>query len=148
MIALLYHEASFRHKFLHTTSCSFKLSTRKMPPEGEQKETQIDRILETTKMTQVNNFINGNTMPPSTLSYMSVESPSTSSQIATVALSSQADVDSAVEAAQEAFESWSALTMKSRAVIMLKFHNLVRENAQELAELIVKENGKNITEGA
>lgn len=29
---------------------------------------------------------------------------------------------------------------------MLKFHNLVRENAQELAELIVKENGKNITE--
>ena len=119
-----------------------------MPPEGEQKETQIDRILETTKMTQVNNFINGNTMPPSTLSYMSVESPSTSSQIATVALSSQADVDSAVEAAQEAFESWSALTMKSRAVIMLKFHNLVRENAQELAELIVKENGKNITEGA
>lgn len=29
---------------------------------------------------------------------------------------------------------------------MLKFHALVRENAQELAELIVKENGKNLTE--
>ena len=29
---------------------------------------------------------------------------------------------------------------------MMKFHVLVRENAQELAELIVKENGKNITE--
>lgn len=29
---------------------------------------------------------------------------------------------------------------------MLKFHHLVKENAQELAELIVKENGKNITE--
>jgi acyl-CoA reductase-like NAD-dependent aldehyde dehydrogenase len=29
---------------------------------------------------------------------------------------------------------------------MMKFHALVCENAQELAELIVKENGKNITE--
>ena len=29
---------------------------------------------------------------------------------------------------------------------MMKFHALIRENAQELAELIVKENGKNITE--
>jgi acyl-CoA reductase-like NAD-dependent aldehyde dehydrogenase len=29
---------------------------------------------------------------------------------------------------------------------MLKFHNLVNEHAQELAELIVQENGKNLTE--
>jgi malonate-semialdehyde dehydrogenase (acetylating)/methylmalonate-semialdehyde dehydrogenase len=29
---------------------------------------------------------------------------------------------------------------------MMKFHALVRENSMELAELIVKENGKNITE--
>ena len=30
--------------------------------------------------------------------------------------------------------------------MMLKLHALIRNNAQELAELIVKENGKNITE--
>ena len=29
---------------------------------------------------------------------------------------------------------------------MMKFHTLVRENAQELAGIIVKENGKNLTE--
>lgn len=29
---------------------------------------------------------------------------------------------------------------------MMRFHALVCQNAQELAELIVKENGKNITE--
>ena len=29
---------------------------------------------------------------------------------------------------------------------MMKFHALVHDNAKELAELIVKENGKNITE--
>jgi len=63
-----------------------------------------------------------------------------------VALSNKVDVDSAVAAATEAFPSWSGLTIKSRAAIMLKFHNLVKENANQLAELIVKENGKNITE--
>ena len=29
---------------------------------------------------------------------------------------------------------------------MMQFHTLIREHSQELAELIVKENGKNITE--
>ena len=29
---------------------------------------------------------------------------------------------------------------------MMQFHALIREHSQELAELIVKENGKNITE--
>ena len=32
------------------------------------------------------------------------------------------------------------------AAVMFKLHHLINENAQELAELIVKENGKNITE--
>ena len=38
------------------------------------------------------------------------------------------------------------MTVKSRASIMLKFHSLIRQNATELANLIVLENGKNITE--
>ena len=45
-----------------------------------------------------------------------------------------------------AFTKWSNMTVKSRASIMLKFHSLIRQNATELAKLIVLENGKNITE--
>ena len=37
-------------------------------------------------------------------------------------------------------------TLKSRAALLLKFHSLIRDHAPELAELIVSENGKNITE--
>ena len=36
--------------------------------------------------------------------------------------------------------------MKARAAFMFKLHMLINDNAQELAEIIVKENGKNITE--
>jgi malonate-semialdehyde dehydrogenase (acetylating)/methylmalonate-semialdehyde dehydrogenase len=38
------------------------------------------------------------------------------------------------------------MTIKARAAIMLKFHGLVRDNAHELAQLIVHENGKNMNE--
>merc|ERR1719203_2149761 len=36
--------------------------------------------------------------------------------------------------------------MKARAAIMLKFHSLINKHADELARLIVLENGKNIVE--
>eukprot|EP00934_Nitzschia_sp_Nitz4_P008979 Nitzschia sp. Nitz4//scaffold30_size153850//124668//126921//NITZ4_002793-RA/size153850-augustus-gene-0.75-mRNA-1//-1//CDS//3329547309//8969//frame0 len=97
-------------------------------------------------MTTIDNYISGAFVSPSTGSYMNVSDPSDDSVVGQVAVSNASDVDKAVQAAQDAFPAWSAMTMKARASIMLKFHALVKENAQELAELIVKENGKNITE--
>jgi len=97
-------------------------------------------------MTTVNNYIGGKYAPPSSNSYLPVINPANSSQIGQVALSTLDDVNAAVTAAHTAFESWSTLTVKSRASILLKFHSLVRQNAKELATLIVMENGKNLTE--
>mmetsp|Transcript_19060 Transcript_19060/g.28265 ORF Transcript_19060/g.28265 Transcript_19060/m.28265 type:complete len:532 (+) Transcript_19060:79-1674(+) len=96
--------------------------------------------------TIVNNYIAGELCPPASKDYLPIINPSTSLQIGQVALSSPQDVNTAVSAAQAAFPPWSSLTVKARAAYMLKFHALVRENAQELAQLIVLENGKNITE--
>jgi acyl-CoA reductase-like NAD-dependent aldehyde dehydrogenase len=100
----------------------------------------------TRNIVEVNNYIGGSFVPPSTGQYISVYDPSDTSEIGRVALSSTEDVQKAVESAKEAFKSWSSMTIKARAAIMLKFHALVRDNAQELASLIVKENGKNMTE--
>lgn len=99
---------------------------------------------------QINNYIHGvKQLPPSTdsSSYMDVTSPSTSHVIAHVYKSTKEDVDQAVDSAEKAFESWSNMTVKSRVAILMKFNYLVNQHAQELAELIVQENGKNITEG-
>ena len=98
-------------------------------------------------MRKVNNFIGGKFLPPNSGKYLKIDSPLDGSVIGSVALSDKEDVKSAVSAAALAFPSWSGLTIKSRAAIMLKFHSLVKQNANELAELIVMENGKNITEG-
>mmetsp|Transcript_9092 Transcript_9092/g.10498 ORF Transcript_9092/g.10498 Transcript_9092/m.10498 type:complete len:535 (+) Transcript_9092:48-1652(+) len=100
-----------------------------------------------TRLIQCDNFINNKFQPPSSGEYISIYSPSTSSQIGTAALSTSLDVDDAIAAAKSALSSWSKnTTMKSRVSILLKFHSLVVANSRELAELIVLENGKNITE--
>jgi methylmalonic acid semialdehyde dehydrogenase len=100
----------------------------------------------TESILTINNYIAGKHTPPTTNEYIPVINPSTSSQIANVAISNSTDVNNAVTAAHNAFTSWSRLTVKARSAIMLKFHSLIRENANELAELIVLENGKNKTE--
>ena len=96
--------------------------------------------------TVVDNYINGSFHAPSTSEYLDVINPADDSVIGKVGVSNAADVAQAVDAASDAFQSWSKLTMKARATIMLKFHALIREHAQELATLIVAENGKNMTE--
>ncbi len=92
------------------------------------------------------NFINGQYVHPEGVHYLPVVSPADGAVIAEVPLSSAKTVDEAVEIGKKAYEEWSAITIKQRAAIMLKFHNLMDVHAQELAELIVKENGKNIVE--
>lgn len=95
---------------------------------------------------KVDNYIGGKFIPPVTGEYLPVHNPADASTIGSVALSTAPDVAAAVAAAEQALPAWSNLTIKARAAIMLRFHALVRENAHELACLIVKENGKNMTE--
>ena len=97
-------------------------------------------------MATLKNFINGALVDSRATSTVPVISPSDGSTIAQVPLSTAEDVNVAVHAGKEAFASWSTLTIKQRAGIMLKFHALVNQHAEELAQIIVKENGKNITE--
>lgn len=97
-------------------------------------------------VTTVENYINGSFHPPSTGEFMEVINPADDSVIGKVALSNANDVAKAVDAAGQGLAGWQSTTVKARAAIMLRFHALIRENARELAELIVAENGKNITE--
>jgi len=96
-------------------------------------------------MTTVNNYINGEIVPPSTNEYLDIINPSDSSILGEVAISNSTDVNTAVTAANNAFLKWSNMTVKARAALMLKFHALVRKNSTELGKLIVLENGKNMT---
>lgn len=92
------------------------------------------------------NFINGVFVDASTTATLEVTNPADESVIAKIPLSTSADIDNAMKHARNAFPSWSGLTVKQRAGIMFKFHQLVEAHSEELGDLIVKENGKNMVE--
>ncbi|UIX28924.1 aldehyde dehydrogenase family protein [Streptomyces sp. GQFP] len=76
-----------------------------------------------------------------------VVDPSRGTVVATVAEASAADVDAAVRAAREAFESgpWAATTGRERGRILNRVAQLIRENADEIAQLESLDVGKPIS---
>lgn len=72
--------------------------------------------------------------------------PATGRPIATVQMAGASDVDRAVDAAQEAFPAWSAMTGAERGRILTRAAHLLRERKLELARLEVTDTGKPIAE--
>jgi len=56
------------------------------------------------------------------------------------------DTRNAIEAAHRAFPSWKSKTAKERSDVLRKWFNLINDNKEDLAQLLVAENGKPITE--
>lgn len=75
-----------------------------------------------------------------------VENPATGKVIATVPSAGAADVDRAVQAARQAFESdaWALMQPSERERLMLRIADLIDLHGQELSELETLDNGKSI----
>jgi malonate-semialdehyde dehydrogenase (acetylating)/methylmalonate-semialdehyde dehydrogenase len=71
-----------------------------------------------------------------------VWNPATGEQQARVVLADAADVDTAVEAAAKAFESWRDASLTKRARVLFAFRELLHRNVDRLAEVICDEHGK------
>ncbi|UCZ51420.1 CoA-acylating methylmalonate-semialdehyde dehydrogenase [Bacillus shivajii] len=88
------------------------------------------------------NYINGKWIEANTKESFEVPNPATGEILAQVPISSKEDVDQAVKAADKAFSKWKNVPVPKRARILYKYHYLLTENHEELAKLIVQENGK------
>jgi malonate-semialdehyde dehydrogenase (acetylating)/methylmalonate-semialdehyde dehydrogenase len=92
------------------------------------------------------NYINGQWREALTDRYEEVPNPATGETLAKVPLSSQEDLQRAVEAAQAAFQDWKRVPVPKRARLMFRFQQLLVEHWDELAEMITRENGKSYKE--
>ncbi|HHY22213.1 MAG TPA: NAD-dependent succinate-semialdehyde dehydrogenase, partial [Bacilli bacterium] len=70
--------------------------------------------------------------------------PATGEVLAEVANGTREDTVRAVEAASEAFSSWSKLTAFERANYLYRVHQIMTEKKEHLAEVMTKEQGKPI----
>src|ERR671936_964093 len=89
----------------------------------------------TTAQTEIKNFINGEEKPAAEGGNEPVINPATGEQIATTPLSTQFDVDAAVEAAKAAFDAWGQTTPQERSNALLKIADAVEEAGEELTQI-------------
>jgi aldehyde dehydrogenase (NAD+) len=78
------------------------------------------------------------------------EDPFSGEKWALIARCTARDVDRAAEAAHKAFVSgpWPAMTASARGQLLCKLADLISENAQALADIEVRDNGKLMAEMA
>ncbi|WP_249870513.1 CoA-acylating methylmalonate-semialdehyde dehydrogenase [Oceanobacillus saliphilus] len=99
-----------------------------------------------TTIKTLQNYVNGEWIDAKTDKSETVYNPATGETIAYVPVSTKEDVDLAVIAAAEAFQTWKEVPVPKRARILFKYQQLLVDNWEELARLITLENGKSYTE--
>ncbi|MGO3768705.1 MAG: aldehyde dehydrogenase family protein, partial [Vreelandella alkaliphila] len=93
-------------------------------------------------------YIDGRPVDATSGETFTVSNPYDGSLLATIGQASQADVDSAVEAAQRGQRQWASMTGMERSRVLLRAVALLRERNDELAELETQNTGKPISETA
>jgi acyl-CoA reductase-like NAD-dependent aldehyde dehydrogenase len=91
-------------------------------------------------------FIDGKPVDSSDGKTVEITNPSDGSVIDTVPVATEADVQHTFDVARKAQKEWAAKPVYERAEIMMKFLDLVERDKDDLAETLMKENGKPITE--
>ncbi|OWT61738.1 aldehyde dehydrogenase [Candidimonas nitroreducens] len=94
------------------------------------------------------NLINGIKVPPVANKWMGSLDPYRNEDWCEIPDSGEADVDAAVAAARSAFMSpeWKGMSQTARGAMLRTLGDLITENAQRLAEIEVRDNGKLLTE--
>jgi malonate-semialdehyde dehydrogenase (acetylating)/methylmalonate-semialdehyde dehydrogenase len=93
-------------------------------------------------MRTIDHWINGTTVASTSGAFSPVFDPATGQQQAQVGLASVAEVDAAVVAARTAFATWRSSSLSRRAEVMFRFHELVLQHRDEIANLVSSEHGK------
>jgi aldehyde dehydrogenase (NAD+) len=91
-------------------------------------------------------YIGGKHVSPKSRSWFSTISPSTEEPLAEVAQAGQKDVALAVDAARDAFRTWSRRKPAERAKVLFRIARVLQERARELAVAESLDGGKPIKE--
>ena len=92
-------------------------------------------------------YINGEFVESASGHVSHIEDPANGGELISVTMANEADVDTAVAAAKQAFEDseWSRMPPMERQALLLKLADIMEENAQTLAELESLDAGKAIS---
>ena len=89
-------------------------------------------------------MIGGKKIKSKSEKWLDVLNPATQEVVARVPCATLEEVDAAVASASEAFLSWKNTSVTQRMRIMMKYHQILIENTERLAQLITEEHGKTL----
>lgn len=95
---------------------------------------------------KVKNYMNGAFTDSKTSSFFDVHNPATGKVIAQTPMSLNNELDEAVLFAKKAFLTWSKTPAVDRVQPIYKLKGLLERDAQKIAEILVKEHGKTLSE--
>jgi lactaldehyde dehydrogenase/glycolaldehyde dehydrogenase len=97
-------------------------------------------------MDRYRHFIAGDWVPSTGKEFIEVENPATETVIAQVPRGTPDDAERALEAARAAQPGWEALPAVERGLLLRRLAQLVLENRERLARVVVAEQGKPLAE--
>ncbi len=95
-------------------------------------------------MTQYDHYVNGASFQGGSDRFGDVFDPALGTSKSKVRLATTDDVDAAVAAAAQAYETWSEVSVTARSRVMFAFRELLVQHEDELAAIISSEHGKTI----
>ena len=96
-------------------------------------------------MIYLQNYINGQLVPPSGGDYIDGINPATGKVYSQIPASNQEDISQAYEAAKAAFPAWSAMSINDRAAILMRVADGIENRLEELALAESTDNGKPVS---
>jgi malonate-semialdehyde dehydrogenase (acetylating)/methylmalonate-semialdehyde dehydrogenase len=90
----------------------------------------------------INHWIGGRSVAGTSGRTGPVYNPATGEQRGEVDLASVEEIDAAVAAAKEAFETWRRVSLAKRAELLFNIRELVHERREEVARILTSEHGK------
>ncbi|EAU92693.2 methylmalonate-semialdehyde dehydrogenase [Coprinopsis cinerea okayama7 len=108
------------------------------------KAEQISAEWKGTSATGANtkNFIGGQFVESKSTEWIEVQDPSTQTVLTRVPQTTETEFEQAVDAASQAFKTWSRTSLLTRQKFVLELQHLLRKNADAIAASIVLEQGK------
>jgi malonate-semialdehyde dehydrogenase (acetylating)/methylmalonate-semialdehyde dehydrogenase len=101
-----------------------------------------DTIEAPAAVKQISHWIGGRSVDGTSGRQSPVYNPATGRQTGEVDLATVEEVDAAVQAAKQAFESWRSVSLAKRAELFFRIRELLHERREEVAKILTAEHGK------
>ncbi|KAJ2685770.1 hypothetical protein IWW39_004055 [Coemansia spiralis] len=118
----------------------YRLGCNKLAPVARRQAGLFSRMGHTTATTKL--FIDGQFVESQATEWIDVHNPATQEVVTRVPKTTAGELEEAAKSAQSAFGEWSRTSIMRRQKLMLDLQHAIRANTDALAESIVREQGK------